>query len=111
MVYMEVRKMAPDVQTTPEGTEFKSSGNRAIFPCAAGGGVALTNEAVSAIVDSPEGGELEEGQISWEWTGDVVDTRVGESKQLKITQTSFGRDRSVTVSLVDVADADAEVHN
>lgn len=99
-------------QTTPEGTEFETTGGRVIFPTPDhphGGGVALTDDVVTQILAFPAGGSDEDTQTEWTATGTTTETRVGDSKLVEITQTSFGRERTVTVSLVDVADANVEV--
>jgi len=106
--------MGVSTQTTPEGTKFTTTGNRAVFPTPDhkhGGGVALTDSVVSEILAFPGGGHDDETQTEWEATGNLQDTRIGDSKEVRITQTSFGRERTVTVTLVDVADANVEATN
>ena len=98
-----------EMQTTKEGTEFTVTGSRVVFPTPdheMGGGVAITDEAATKIMAFPDDGKREKEQLSWEWTGETQETRIGESKVLQITQTSFGRERTTEKTLVDVADAD-----
>jgi len=100
--------MAQAIQTTEEGTEFSVSGGRVIFPDKGhehGGGVALTDEVATYLLAFPGSGSDEETQTEWEWTGETEPTRVGDSKVVEIRQTSFGRERTVHVTLVDIADA------
>lgn len=103
--------MSTTITKTREGREFETVGDRIVFPTPEhefGGGVAIADAAASKILTSPESGEFEKYQLCWEWTGENVGTRVGKSKLIEITQTSFGRDRTVIVSLVDIADANLE---
>lgn len=103
---------ATSTQTTEEGTEFTVSGDRVVFPDEgheAGGGVALTYGVGDTIIAFPGSGADEETQTEWEATGETRDTRVGESKVVEVRQTSFGRERTVHVTLVDIADATLEL--
>lgn len=103
--------MATQTQTTPEGTEYKPTGSRIIFPTPDheyGGGVTLTEDSAADIRHHPDDGEHVEEQLEWHHTGETIETRAGPSKELEITQTSFGRERTVAVSLVDVADAELD---
>jgi hypothetical protein len=103
---------ASTTRATPEGTEFSISGNRVVFPDGThehGGGVALTDEVATHILAFPGSGADEDTQTEWEHTGESKDTRVGSSKVVEIRQTSFGRERTVHVTLVDIADATVEL--
>lgn len=102
-------------QATPEGTEFSVSGNRVVFPAEHehGGGVALTAGLIDTIIAFPDDGSDDETQTEWTTTGETVTTRLGddeaaESRVVRITQTSFGRERTVEVSIVDLADAEMD---
>ena len=108
---MSESTQADDTRTTPEGTEFSITGSRAVFPVPDhehGGGVALTDEAVTEILAFPGCGSRDDGQLEWEWTGDTEETRVGDSKIIELRQTSFARERTVRVTLVDIADANTK---
>jgi hypothetical protein len=104
--------MATSNYVTPEGTTFEVSGNRVVFPDNdhdLGGGVAITDEVATEILAFPGAGSDEETQTEWEATGRLETTRVGSSKVVEIRQTSFGRTRTVQVTLVDIADATLEL--
>lgn len=101
-----------EAQKTPEGVSFTITGGRVVFPTPehkTGGGVSLTDEAVTEILAFPDAGEREDEQLEWEATGEIRQTRVGSSKVVKLTQTSFGRTRTTKKTLVDVADANVKV--
>lgn len=105
-------KATSEHQTTPEGTEFSISGDRVVFPDndhEHGGGVALPDSLVTEMLAFPGSGHDEQTQTEWEFTGELAETRVGDSKVLEVSQTSFGRTRTVRVTLVDIADANVEV--
>lgn len=100
-------------KTTPEGTAYTISGSRVVFPDTGhehGGGVALTDEVATHILAFPGAGADETTQIEWEHTGDSRDTRVGTSKIIEVRQTSFGRERTVHVTLVDIGDATVDLN-
>lgn len=104
---------ATSIRTTPEDTEFTVTGNRVVFPDHGhehGGGVALTDELATHMLAFPGSGSDDETQTEWEYTGENKETRVGPSKVLEVRQTSFGRERTVHVTLVDIADATVELN-
>lgn len=103
--------MPHQIQTTREGFEYRATGRRVIIPTPDhedGGGIALTAGAFATILVTPERGEHETTQTDWHTTGDTVDTRVGPSKVVEISQTAFGTVRTTTASLVDLADAELD---
>jgi len=100
-----------EAQKTPEGVSFTTTGGRIVFPTPdheTGGGISLTDDAVTEILAFPDEGEREEEQLEWEHTGEYRQTRVGSSKVVKLTQTSFGTERTTKKTLVDIGDANVK---
>lgn len=94
---------------TDDGTEYVITGGRVVIPTPEhehGGGVDLrekdASEIVAGVIDGETSGENR--NIEWEYLGTKSDTRVGPSKEIRVTRSIFSKERSVTLTLVDLAD-------